>query len=185
MLLQTNSYIVPKDKRAEHNRLMRRFRQALSKIGCEHFEVYEQVGPNWGPLKGGGRFVQILRFRDRKHQITIQQAEKSDPAIQQIIAEFCELVNLPYQQEKGLFALGYYVGVVTCEPGDVWREAARQGQEPPPPAHDDPPPEFSTRLSDHDAEIPAATPVQERVDLAPDSHHAAPPGNGPGPSAQH
>ena len=33
MLLQTNSYIVPKDKRAEHARLLRRFRAALAKNG--------------------------------------------------------------------------------------------------------------------------------------------------------
>ena len=34
MLLQTNSYVVPKDKRLEHAKLMRRFRQTLVRLGC-------------------------------------------------------------------------------------------------------------------------------------------------------
>lgn len=108
MLLQTTSYIVPKDRRAEHARLLRRFRQALSRLGCEHFEVYEQVGPNWNTGETAGRFVQILRFRDRKHHLAVQTAERNDPQLQGVIAEFCELINLPYQQQQGLFALGFY-----------------------------------------------------------------------------
>src|SRR5271154_3749743 len=69
MLLQTTSYIVPKDKRVEHARLLRRFRQILMRLGCEFFEVYEQVGANWNPNQTTGRFVQILFFRDRKHYL--------------------------------------------------------------------------------------------------------------------
>ena len=53
MLLQTNSYVVPKDKREEHERLIRRIRQSLLRIGCDCFEVYEQVGSNWAAIKGG------------------------------------------------------------------------------------------------------------------------------------
>ena len=68
MLLQTNSYIVPKEKRVEHARLLRRFRQALARVGCDHFEVYEQVGSNWTG-ETTGRFVQIMRFRDKQHQL--------------------------------------------------------------------------------------------------------------------
>jgi hypothetical protein len=108
MLLQTTSYIVPKDKRAEHARLLRRFRQTLMRLGCDHFEVYEQVGANWNTAETTGRFVQILRFNDRKHHLAVQQAERSDPQVQQVIAEFCNLVNLPYQQQQGLFAVGFY-----------------------------------------------------------------------------
>src|ERR1700722_5657432 len=108
MLLQTNSYIVPKDKRAEHARLLRRFRQSLLRLGCDHFEVYEQVGPNWNTGETTGRFVQILRFRDRKHQLAVQAAEKSDTEAQRAVAEFCDLINLPYQQQQGLYAVGYY-----------------------------------------------------------------------------
>jgi len=108
MLLQTNSYIVPKDKRAEHARLLRRFRQSLLRLGCDHFEVYEQVGPNWNTGETTGRFVQILRFRDRKHQLAVQAAEKSDTEAQRVVAEFCDLINLPYQQQQGLYAVGYY-----------------------------------------------------------------------------
>ena len=68
MLLQTNSYIVPKDKRTEHARLIIRFKQTLARLGCDHYEAYEQVGANWSPTEATGRFVQIMRFRDRKHQ---------------------------------------------------------------------------------------------------------------------
>ncbi len=108
MLLQTNSYIVPKEKRAEHARLVRRFRQTLNRLGCEHFEVYEQVGANWGSGESTGRYVHIMRFRDRKHQLAVQAAERTDPGAQALIAEFCELINFPYQQQQGLFAVGFY-----------------------------------------------------------------------------
>ncbi|HSZ58728.1 MAG TPA: hypothetical protein VK797_23870 [Tepidisphaeraceae bacterium] len=112
MLLQTNSYVVPKEKRVEHARLVRRFKQALSRLGCDQFEVYEQVGTNWSSDQTSGRFVQILRFRDRRHQLAVQAAERSDSSCQAIIAEFCELINYPYQQQQGLFAIGYYSSVL-------------------------------------------------------------------------
>ena len=112
MLLQTNSYIVPKDKRAEHARLLRRFRAALAKLGCDSFEVYEQVGSNWNTAEPTGRYVQIMRFRDRRHQVAVQAAERTDPASQAIIAEFCQLINFPYQQQQGLFAVGFYNSVL-------------------------------------------------------------------------
>jgi hypothetical protein len=112
MLLQTNSYIVPKEKRAEHTRLVRRFRHTLARLGCEHFEVYEQVGANWTGGDSGGRFVQIIRFRDRQHQIAVQAAERADSDAQAVIADFCDLINLPYQQQQGLFAMGYYHSVL-------------------------------------------------------------------------
>ena len=116
MLLQTNSYIVPKDKRAEHARLLRRFRAALAKLGCDNFEVYEQVGANWNTGEPTGRYVQIMRFRDRRHQVAVQQAERNDPAAQAIIAEFCQLINFPYQQQQGLFAVGFYNNVLPVAP---------------------------------------------------------------------
>jgi hypothetical protein len=112
MLLQTNSYIVPKEKRADHARLMRRFRQTLLRLGCDHFEVYEQVGANWSNAEVTGRYVQILRFVDRKHQLAVQAAERSDPTAQGVIAEFCDLINFPYQQQQGLFAVGFYTSVL-------------------------------------------------------------------------
>jgi hypothetical protein len=112
MLLQTNSYIVPKEKRAEHARLVRRFRQTLARLGCEHFEVYEQVGANWGGGESTGRYVHIMRFRDRKHQLAVQAAERNDKAAQALITEFCELINFPYQQQQGLFAVGFYQSVL-------------------------------------------------------------------------
>lgn len=116
MLLQTNSYIVPEDRRAEHARLIRRFRQALLRIGCDQFEVYEQVGANWSPGGSGGRFVQIMRFQDRQHQQAVQVAERNDPGAQHIIAEFCDLINFPYQQQHGYFSTGFYVGLLPNPP---------------------------------------------------------------------
>jgi hypothetical protein len=117
MLLQTNSYVVPKDKRAEHARLLNRFRQTLARFGCEHFEVFEQAGSNWGAGEPSGRYVQMIRFRDKKHHMQVQAAERSDPVAQKLIAEFCELINFPYQQQQGLFAVGFYNGVLPIGAG--------------------------------------------------------------------
>ena len=117
MLLQTNSYVVPKDKRAEHARLLNRFRQTLARFGCEHFEVFEQAGSNWGAGEPSGRYVQMIRFRDKKHHMQVQAAERSDPSAQKLIAEFCELINFPYQQQQGLFAVGFYNGVLPISGG--------------------------------------------------------------------
>src|SRR5205823_406521 len=36
----------------------------------------------------------------------------SDPAAQALISEFCDLVNFPYQQQQGYFAVGFYTSVV-------------------------------------------------------------------------
>jgi hypothetical protein len=116
MLLQTNSYIVPPDKRAEHARLMRRFRHALHQVGCDNFEVYEQVGANWGGNTTSGRFVQIMRFRDRRHQQAVQAAERNDPAAQQLIAEFCDLINYPQQQQQQQFVVGFYSSALPVAP---------------------------------------------------------------------
>ncbi|HEV7297816.1 MAG TPA: hypothetical protein VGN72_00505 [Tepidisphaeraceae bacterium] len=112
MLLQTNSYVVPKDKRSEHARLLSRFRQTLARFGCEDFEVFEQAGSNWGAGEPSGRYVQMIRFRDKKHHMAVQAAERTDPAAQKLIAEFCELINFPYQQQQGLFAVGFYNSVL-------------------------------------------------------------------------
>ncbi len=130
MLLQTNSYIVPKDKRSEHARLLRKFRQTLHRLGCDSFEVYEQVGSNWAGGEATGRFVQIMRFRDRQHQQDLQAAEKQDPAAQQLIADFCALINFPYQQQQGLFAVGFYTSALPVAP---FRPAGNPGQSPKPP----------------------------------------------------
>jgi hypothetical protein len=140
MLLQTNSYVVPKEKREEHERLIRRIRQALLRVGCEQFEVYEQVGPNWSPIKGGGgRFIQIMRFHDRQHHHEIQEAEKNDPSIQALINEFMELIDLPEQQAQGMFAMGHYsrmsatpsVEMAQTEPAPIADATEAAPSEPP------------------------------------------------------
>ena len=141
MLLQTNSYVVPKEKRAEHARLVRKFRQTLGRLGCDQFDVFEQVGPNWGGGETTGRFVQMMRFRDRKHQVAVQTAEKQDPAAQALIQEFCNLINFGYQQQQGLFAVGYYQSVLPVAParmlpveGEENLPAAAEDELPPGPA---------------------------------------------------
>lgn len=107
MLLQTNSYIVPKDKRTEHARLIKRFRQVMARLGCDDFECFEQAGPEWSG-EVGGRFVQIMRFRDREHQLAIRAAEQSDEGAQALVREFCELINFSYQHAQGLATTAYY-----------------------------------------------------------------------------
>src|SRR5579863_5128440 len=126
MLLQTNSYVVPKERRSEHARLVRRFKQCLSRLGCDDYEVYEQVGNNWTSDQTGGRFVQIMRFRDRRHQLAVQAAERSDPVAQAIIAEFCEMINFPYQQQQGLFAIGFYTSLLAQTPRALGHEQVQQ-----------------------------------------------------------
>src|SRR3954453_13797277 len=129
MLLQTNSYVVPKEKRAEHARLLRKFRQTLARLGCDQFDVFEQSGANWSGGGRSGRFVQMMRFRDRKHQQAVQTAERSDPAAQALIAEFCELINFGYQQQQGLFAVGFFQSALPVAPLRGAAAAAVEGVE--------------------------------------------------------
>jgi hypothetical protein len=157
MLLQTNSYIVPKEKRSEHARLMRRFRQVLHDLGCDNFEIYEQVGANWSNSQTTGRFVQIMRFRDRKHQLSVQNAERTDPAAQQLIAEFCELVNYPYQQQQGQFAIGFYSSILPLAPA---RGGPEESAEAEPPSLDaqEPPAEDGAEPAAQAEQIPEESP---------------------------
>jgi hypothetical protein len=143
MLLQTNSYVVPKGKRGEHSRLVQKFRQTLNRLGCDHFEVYEQTGANWMPVDGADnvRFVQLMRFRDRKHQQAVQEAERSDQTAQALIREFCELINFPFQQQQNLFAVGFYNSVVTANALPAPEEKQEAEPEPTEPPIHEPAPE--------------------------------------------
>jgi hypothetical protein len=67
-----------------------------------------------------------MRFRDRKHQLAVQNAERSDPAAQELIAEFCELVNYPYQVQQNMFAVGFYNSVLPVAPVRVQPDTAEQ-----------------------------------------------------------
>lgn len=116
MLLQTNSYIVPKHQRVEHAQLLDQFRHAMARLGCDSFEVYEQVGANWNPDQSDGRFVQLLRFRDRAHQQAVRDAERLDLQAQSLIEDFCRLINFPYQKEHGVFAVGFYTELQNEQP---------------------------------------------------------------------
>jgi len=173
MLLQTNSYVVPKEKRTEHSRLLNRFRQTLLRLGCESFEVYEQTGANWSS-ESTGRFVQIMRFRDRKQQLAVQAGERTDPQAQALIQEFCELINFPYQQQQGLFAVGFYNSVLPVTPfrtvalapaESVAVDSAPTNSDEPPPAapetHEDPAPTIET-----DSATPATEDELDRASAA-------------------
>jgi len=168
MLLQTNSYIVPKEKRAEHARLVRRFRQTLARLGCEHFEVYEQVGANWGSGESTGRYVHIMRFRDRKHQLAVQAAERSDAPAQALITEFCELINFPYQQQQGLFAVGFYQSALPVSPPRPSAAAHDDAaSEPAPDAEQDLP--ADTDVNDVSGEAESSAPiVGDDIDMGDD-----------------
>jgi hypothetical protein len=72
--------------------------------------------------------VQIMRFRDRKHQLAVQNAERSDPAAQKLIAEFCDLINYPYQQQQGQFAVGFYSTVLPVAPARGEEETPAVGE---------------------------------------------------------
>jgi len=56
-----------------------------------------------------------MQFRDRRHQQAVQQAEKADAMAQRLIADFCQLINFPYQQQQGLFATSYYTSLFAPE----------------------------------------------------------------------
>jgi hypothetical protein len=162
MLLQTNSYIVPAEKRVEHQRLLKRFRHVMIKLGCDSFDTFEQVGPNWAGNETTGRFVQIMRFRDHQHQRAVQAGERSDPTAQALIAEFCDLINLPYQQQQGLFAIGFYRSVAgTSGPGQHAPQAAAPVEDP----------SYEEATAETPAEPEAA--VEPEPELAPESTEEA------------
>ncbi len=129
MLLQTNSYTVPRERRAEHARLMKRFKKSLARLGCDHFEVYEQVGTNWNNSKATGRFVQIMRFRDRAHYESIQESERTDINSQQLIQEFCELVDFEHQKDHGHYATGFYSSAIPSAATRAPNAIGRRGRD--------------------------------------------------------
>jgi hypothetical protein len=161
MLLQTNSYIVPARQRAEHARLLGRFRRALARVGCDLFEVYEQADANWAAPDGDARFVQIIRFRDRQHQIDVREAERLDLEAKSLIEEFCQLINFPYQQEHGLFAVGFYNELSPADSPKVAEQTTDVDQD----------------LEDMIADLGDPRPLlaQETDEVAPDSASGPPP----------
>lgn len=119
MLLQTNSYLLPADRREEHARLMRRIADALKRLGCDSFEVHEEVNPDGTVPPSYSRFIQILRFRDRAHYQAVRSAEAADPAAQQLVAEFCELIDFAAQREQGTFAMAFYNNLLSSGPSSA------------------------------------------------------------------
>ena len=175
MLLQTNSYLVPKDKRAEHARLVRRFRQLMQRYGCENFEVYEQIGADWNAAKVTGRFVQMMRFRDRQQHLDVQDAERRAPAAQELIEEFCQLLNIPYQREQGLFAVGFYQSALPAEGGRSAVTPPPVPEEVIPEPLERPAEESEPSMESPDADDVEAAPAEEPLeDLEPVAAEAEP-----------
>ncbi len=132
MLLMTNSYLVPPDRRVEHDRLMRRFRREMKRLGLDSLEVCEQAGPGFERIEGEGgtRVVQILRFRDRQHFLQVQRAERDDAGVQQLVAAFCALINLPAQQQKGQYSTGWFRGLIDSGPADADGDSTNHAANP-------------------------------------------------------
>lgn len=154
MLLQTNSYLVHHARRAEHARLMRRFRACFERLGSE-FEVYEQVGPEFAPIhddqNNATRFVQMMRFRDHEHQRQVNERERNDDVARRLIDDFCRLVDLPAQQRQGQYAGGYY-------------EQTNLEPTPPSPASPSSPAADPNRNSEPSRPEPVAEPVEVSVE---------------------
>lgn len=108
MLVQTNTYIVPASRRQHHARLMRRFREALLRMGCDQFEILEESGEHWSAGPDDVRCVQIMRFRDKQHHQAVQAAERTDTESQALIKEFASLIDLPAQAARNQFVVHYY-----------------------------------------------------------------------------
>lgn len=110
MLLQTNSYLVPREHRTEHARLVKQFKAVMTRLGCESFNVYEQVR-SFSGLEGTGRFVQVIAFRDAAHQKAHRDKEQADPTAQDLIRQFVELLDFEGQLRRGEATVTCYAGL--------------------------------------------------------------------------
>ncbi len=112
MLLQTNSYLVPRDRLRAHDLLMSRFRQCFERMGLpsSDFDVFRQAGEGFTSDRTtpGVRCVQMMRFRDRDHFNTVRQTEEGDAEAKRLVDELCRLVDLPAQQRTGHFGGAFY-----------------------------------------------------------------------------
>lgn len=116
MLLQTNAYSLPRDKKDQHARLVKRFEDCFRRLGAS-FEVYQQVDAGFKDQadQNSLRFVQLMKFKDEKHLASVRAAEVSDAACTQLIKDFCELIDYSGQVQSGLFLPGYYASVVASQ----------------------------------------------------------------------
>jgi hypothetical protein len=101
-----------------------------------------------------------MRFKDRKQQLSVQNAERADPAAQALLKEFCELINLPYQQQQGLFAVGFYTSFMRMP------EIRPQGNGAP---TEEPKDEQVEQTGDETAETVPGPEAEAAGDLQPDS----------------
>jgi hypothetical protein len=126
-----------------------------------------------------------MRFKDRKHQQQVQASERNDPQAQALIKEFCELINFPYQQQQGYFAVGFYTSVLPVAALRVSTEEAPKalpgmGEAPEPLADPaQPPPTEPAEPLIEDVEVATAEfgdvlDLDKELDLTPDSEDPQP-----------
>ncbi len=115
MLLQTNSYLVPRDRMAAHDELMRRFAACFARLGVAEgaFELFRQTSAEYRPdtAAAAQRVTQILRFDDRKQQEAVHEAEAHDAEAAALVGELRKLVDLDEQAARGHFTSSYYASV--------------------------------------------------------------------------
>jgi hypothetical protein len=110
MLLQTNSYLVPNGRRAQHARLIQKFVACFERLGGD-IEVYEQTAPGFEPFARNTeafRFAHVMRFRDHEHQQAVATREAQDQEAVKLIAELVELVDLRRQRRDGRYIGNFY-----------------------------------------------------------------------------
>jgi hypothetical protein len=111
-----------------------------------------------------------MKFRDRKHQLAVQMAERADPTAQSLLREFCELINLPYQQQQGLFAVGYYTSFLKMRRATQGEEGVTSpAASDQPESAEQPSPEISS----------GEEPVAEAGSTAGENEEAVEPGSSP------
>ena len=141
MLLQTNSYLVPRDRLAAHDELMARFRRCFERLGVRagQFEVYRQTSDDFAEDRSipAVRCVQMMRFATTDEHEQVRNREFDDPEAQSLIIELSRLVDLPAQQRSGHFGGGFYSDRLDDAEPEAAAEALEEGNDDPEVGPDD------------------------------------------------
>ncbi|MEM7808642.1 MAG: hypothetical protein AAF561_11060 [Planctomycetota bacterium] len=116
MLLQTNSYLVPRHRLREHDDLMRQFVACFRRLGVADgaFEVFQSLDHEYRQHDNQPhqRITQILRFRDHDQQQAVHRAEASDPEAAELVEKLRRLVDLDEQAARKQFTSNYYGQII-------------------------------------------------------------------------
>ena len=151
--------------------------------------MYEQVGANWGGATPPAASCRSCVSAIAAISSAVQNAERNDPAAQQLIAEFCELINYPYQQQQQQFVVGFYASALPIAPlrGPHVDESAPAEGEEPAPAEGEAPATDAAAVPESEAftETPSEEPLAENepeatthnelADASPVEHHESEP----------